>query len=175
MVVFGLATRALSCTYDLLGDNIETISEGGVQRQKYYYDSLNQLIREDNLDLNKTIVYSYDLGGNLTSTKEYAYQTGATVAGTTESATVLARNPYLYRGYRYDSETGLYYLNSRYYDPETGRFINADGLINQGFPFGNNLFVYCGNNPVKKMILAVIQIEMHFALMKTSGMEACCL
>ena len=73
MVVFGLATRALSCTYDLLGDNIETISEGGVQRQKYWYDSLNQLIREDNLDLNKTIVYSYDLGGNITSTAEYAY------------------------------------------------------------------------------------------------------
>ena len=62
--------------------SIETISEGGVQRQKYYYDSLNQLIREDKLDLNKTIVYSYDLGGNLTSTEEYAYQTGATVTGT---------------------------------------------------------------------------------------------
>ena len=67
-----LSTKTLSYTYDVLG-NIETISEGGVQRQKYYYDSLNQLIREDNLDLNKTIVYSYDLGGNITSTAEYAY------------------------------------------------------------------------------------------------------
>ena len=36
-------------------------------------------------------------------------------------------NPYRYRGYYYDIETGLYYLQSRYYDPETGRFINADG------------------------------------------------
>ena len=38
-------------------------------------------------------------------------------------------NPLRYRGYYYDTETGLYYLNSRYYDPETGRFINADGVI----------------------------------------------
>ena len=59
-----LASTSLSYTYDALG-NIETIAEGGTQRQKYYYDSLNQLIREDNLDLNQTIVYSYDLGGNL--------------------------------------------------------------------------------------------------------------
>ena len=308
-----VTTTSLSYTYDSLG-NIETVSEGGVQRKKYFYDSLNQLIREDNLDLNKAIVYSYDLGGNITSTSEYAYQTGSTVtgtptktnsytygdsnwkdkltayngntitydqignplsyrngfiftwqkgrqlasasngsttvsytynsdgyrtaktvngteikytlegdqvlfeqngdvelryfydaagapiafsmgsdpvlylyrknlqgditgiysgttgtllvsyicdtwgkvtatnvAGTTESATVLARNPYLYRGYRYDSETGLYYLNSRYYDPDICRFINADDasyLGASGDFISYNLFAYCGNNPV---------------------------
>ena len=42
------------------------------------------------------------------------------------ASTVGALNPYRYRSYRYDAETGLYYLNSRYYDPEIGRFINTD-------------------------------------------------
>ncbi|MFQ9441228.1 MAG: RHS repeat-associated core domain-containing protein, partial [Acutalibacteraceae bacterium] len=42
---------------------------------------------------------------------------------------VANKNPYRYRGYYYDVETGLYYLKTRYYDPITCRFINADGLI----------------------------------------------
>ena len=50
--------------------------------------------------------------------------------------------PFRYRGYVYDVETGLYYLRSRYYNPEWGRFINADALIK------GNLFGYCGNNPI---------------------------
>ena len=59
-------------------------------------------------------------------------------------------NPFRYRGYYYDTETGLYYLNSRYYDPQTGRFINADSIENidtenlNGF----NLYMYCANNPI---------------------------
>ncbi|MBQ6832367.1 MAG: DNRLRE domain-containing protein [Oscillospiraceae bacterium] len=54
-----------------------------------------------------------------------------------------------YRGYVYDQETGLYYLQSRYYNPEWGRFISADGFVATGQGFaGNNMFVYCGNNPV---------------------------
>ena len=59
-------------------------------------------------------------------------------------------NPFRYRGYYYDGETGLYYLQSRYYDPETGRFINADGIIAGagGSVKGYNLFAYCVNNPV---------------------------
>ena len=61
-------------------------------------------------------------------------------------------NPLRYRGYYYDSETGLYYLNSRYYDPETGRFINADDQLNTGAGlFGNNLFAYCLNNPINNV------------------------
>jgi RHS repeat-associated protein len=51
--------------------------------------------------------------------------------------------------YRYDTETGLYYLQSRYYNPEWGRFINADGIIGQvGELIGHNLFSYCKNNPI---------------------------
>lgn len=47
----------------------------------------------------------------------------------------------------YDTETELYYLQSRYYNPSWGRFINADGQLNDDL-FGNNQFAYCGNNPV---------------------------
>ena len=61
-------------------------------------------------------------------------------------------NPIRYRGYYYDVETGLYYLNSRYYDPEVGRFINADTtdvLENAKYDInGLNLYAYCDNNPV---------------------------
>ena len=57
-------------------------------------------------------------------------------------------NPFLYRGYYYDSETGLYYLNSRYYDPQTGRFVSEDGQFNPDTGLaGNNLFAYCNNMP----------------------------
>ena len=58
-------------------------------------------------------------------------------------------NPFRYRGYQYDEESGLYYLQSRYYDPQTGRFLNADGQITTGSDLaGMNLFAYCSNNPV---------------------------
>ena len=57
------------------------------------------------------------------------------------------QNPFRYRGYCYDEETGWYYLQSRYYDPVTGRFLNADSQINPGV-LGTNLFAYCENNPV---------------------------
>ena len=58
-------------------------------------------------------------------------------------------NPIRYRGYYYDQETGFYYLQSRYYDPEIGRFINADGQLNMSSGInGCNMFAYCMNNPV---------------------------
>ena len=59
-------------------------------------------------------------------------------------------NPLRYRGYVYDSETGLYYVSSRYYDPEIGRWINADSVIagTGGSIQGYNMFAYCFNNPV---------------------------
>lgn len=60
---------------------------------------------------------------------------------------VMNANPLRYRGYIYDEETGFYYLQSRYYDPEVGRFINIDGQFNGGL-VGNNLYSYCENDPV---------------------------
>ena len=58
-------------------------------------------------------------------------------------------NPLRYRGYYYDAETEFYYVSSRYYDPEIGRFINADSYLSTGQGFlGCNSFTYCLNNPV---------------------------
>ena len=81
--------------------------------------------------------YEYDLWGNITS------------GG---SSGIAKENPFRYRGYYYDSETGFYYLQSRYYDPEICRFINADNLellsTLSGTPGQLNLYAYCNNNPV---------------------------
>ena len=67
----------------------------------------------------------------------------------TDEESAALRNPFRYRGYYYDSDTGWYYLNSRYYDPETGRFLNVDGYASTGQGIiGHNMFVYCNNNPV---------------------------
>ena len=58
-------------------------------------------------------------------------------------------NPFRYRGYFFDYETGFYFLQSRYYDPAIGRFINADGYVSTGQGFlGYNMYAYCNNNPV---------------------------
>ena len=66
------------------------------------------------------------------------------------ASTLGTKNPFRYRGYYYDTETGYYYLNSRYYDPVTGRFLNADGVLSGigGNVRGYNLYAYCFNNPV---------------------------
>ncbi len=86
---------------------------------------------------NTLVTYTYDAWGNLLST------TGAM------AATLGVNNLLRYRGYVYDTETQLYYLQSRYYNPEIGRFINADALVSTGQGIlGYNMFVYCGNNPV---------------------------
>ena len=87
---------------------------------------------------NTVVEYTYDPWGQITSI------TG-TLAGTLGQA-----NPLRYRGYYYDSETGFYYVSSRYYDPEIGRWISADGEISDvgGNVLGYNLFAYCFNNPV---------------------------
>ena len=86
----------------------------------------------------EVVSYSYDAWGKLLSC------TG------TMADTVGFFNPLRYRGYVYDTETGLYYLQSRYYNPELGRFINADDisfLSASGTLLANNLFAYCENNP----------------------------
>ena len=59
-------------------------------------------------------------------------------------------NPFRYRGYYYDSETGLYYLKSRYYDPAICRFINMDSVeyADPTYLHGLNLYAYCNNNPI---------------------------
>ena len=96
--------------------------------------------------------YNYDSWGKpFTTAEEKASSTDVTddeITGTLAS-TVGVKNSYRYRGYRYDTETGMYYLQSRYYNPDWGRFINADAIIGQtGELLGHNIFAYCKNNPV---------------------------
>ena len=85
---------------------------------------------------------------------EYTYDDYGYITSKTGSLkdTVGTKNPYRYRSYRYDEETGLYYLNARYYNPEWGRFISADseGLLSAtlGSYNNKNLFAYCDANPV---------------------------
>ena len=65
------------------------------------------------------------------------------------ATTLGANQPFRYRGYVYDTETGWYYLQSRYYNPATCRFISADVLLSTGQGvLGHNSYAYCLNNPV---------------------------
>ena len=82
------------------------------------------------------VEYSYDAWGNHTI-KAY-------------NKTIANANPFRYRSYFYDTDTGLYYLKTRYYDPEVGRFLNMDA-VDYADPLtlgGLNLYAYCNNNPV---------------------------
>ena len=86
--------------------------------------------------------YTYDAWGNILSI------TYTSIYG----ASVSSLNPFRYRGYYYDTESGLYYHNSRYYDAKVGRFINEDEYYVFDIDyksFENNLYTYCYNNPVK--------------------------
>jgi len=124
-----------SFTYDANGVPL-TFSYGN---STYYYATNLQgdvvaLLRKTTTGMAVVGFYIYDAWGN------------CTISGNTS---VLMFNPLRYRGYVYDQETGLYYLQSRYYDPEVGRFLNADGFTTTGQGFtGNNMFAYCGNNPI---------------------------
>ena len=86
--------------------------------------------------------YSYDAWGAVTSAITYT--------DITEDVEIATINPFRYRGYYYDEETGLYYVSSRYYDPEIGRFINADEATYLGADstvLSYNLYAYCENEP----------------------------
>ena len=88
---------------------------------------------------------------NKNTVVEYTYDSwGKIIAVTGTLATTLGANqPFRYRGYVYDTETNWYYLQSRYYDPTTCRFISADVLLSTGQGvIGHNSFAYCNNNPL---------------------------
>ena len=86
---------------------------------------------------NVVVEYVYDAWGNILDIND------------TTNFSLGTSNPLRYRGYVYDTETQLYYLQSRYYDPKVGRFLNADALVSTGLGLlGNNMFAYCLNNPI---------------------------
>ena len=165
-------TTTWNYTYGASG--LRTNRTDGTTNYRYFYEG-SQLIQMSRNSLNLRFAYSPEgtpisvtyknttyyyvtniqgdviaiLSQNGYVMAEYTYDAWGNVLSITGSlANTLGQyNPLRYRGYVYDVETGLYYLQSRYYDPEWGRFINADGQLNDDI-LGNNLFAYCGNNPV---------------------------
>lgn len=108
----------------------------------YYFEKNLQgdIIAIYNAAGKKIGTYTYDAWGNFTFST-------ASDATTVEKRIVRTYNPFRYRGYYYDTETKLYYLQSRYYNPETGRFLNVDSCLYSHI-LGYNLYPYCHNNPV---------------------------
>ena len=87
--------------------------------------------------------YEYDSWGNVLSITD---QNGSAI---TDENHIANLNPFRYRSYYMDAETGMYYLMSRYYDPVTHRFLNADGYFQTGMGILDaNMNAYCGNNPI---------------------------
>ena len=125
-------------SYDAAG-NVVAVNYNGIY---YYYvhNGQNDVIRLIDGDNNTVVEYAYDSWGRQISC------TGSL------ASTLGNLNPFRYRGYVYDAETGLYYLQTRYYDPEVSRFINADIYVSTGQGvLGHNMYAYCGNNPVVRM------------------------
>ena len=123
----------LDFSYDTNGVPLTMTYNGTV----YYYITNLQgdVISLERADGGSGATYAYDAWGNILRM----------------SGTLAELNPLRYRGYVYDQETGFYYLNSRYYDPAVGRFISADNYPTTGQGLnGNNMFAYCGNNPVSR-------------------------
>lgn len=126
--------------YDAQGYPMMVCLTRGSEQPLYYHYVVN--LQGDVIRILKPngavcVTYQYDAWGNIT-------RTGGPDTGLAQW------NPLRYRGYVYDTETGLYYLQSRYYNPKVGRFINADSVIAGvgGSIQGYNMFAYCFNNPV---------------------------
>ena len=143
--VNGVATK-----YTLHGKNIVHMTSG-TDELHFFYDAQNRpavVVYNGTTyayvkSLQGDIVAILDENGN--AVVSYGYDAwGAPLWCTGELAETLGKvQPFRYRGYVFDEETGLYYLRSRYYNPRWGRFVNADGAIIQ-----KNLFAYCSNGPI---------------------------
>jgi RHS repeat-associated protein len=103
----------------------------GVQSYYYLYNAHGDVTSLLDMSGNIAVSYDYDAFGNIKG------QTGT------------ADNPIRYAGYQYDEESGLYYLNARYYDSVTARFITEDTYQGEkNDPLSLNLYTYCANNPI---------------------------
>ena len=128
--------REIEVLYDIKGEIVGLKNEEGY----YYYrkDALGNIERIID-STGKTIVkYEYSVWGELIEEKEI------------ENKKIVEDNPYKYKSYYYDKESGLYYLKSRYYSASLHRFISLDQTeyMEIGSITGLNLYVYCGNDPV---------------------------
>ena len=137
--VIGFTYQGVGTYYykkNIFGDVLSIINSSGQEIVKYVYDAWGK---------HKTFVLD---NGNFVDIET---QTSYTQSGSNNKV-IAELNPFRYRSYYYDTETGLYYLNSRYYDPSTCKFINADdvSILFEGKDIinGLNLYIYCGNNPI---------------------------
>ena len=121
-------------------------SVNGGAYQYYFYETNLQgdITAIYNSDIARIVSFNYNAWGEIVYT--------AKLVVSTATDAFMKASLFRYRGYIYDSDTGLYYLQSRYYDPQTGRFINADDVdylgIGDNAVLSYNLYAYCGNNPV---------------------------
>lgn len=143
----------------------------GKNEVKYVYDSGRAVLElNSSNELVSRNIYGTNLISRMTdgSTAYYMYNGSGDVTGLTDAngksltsynydafgniteETGEFNNPYRYAGYEYDAETGLYYCNSRYYDPQTARFTTQDTLVGEPTdPLSLNRYTYCINNPLK--------------------------
>ena len=128
-------TAVLDFIYDESGKPFALkYSTDGATFDTYYYV----------LNLQGDVVKLIQANGHIVA--QYTYDAWGNVSSSGRLAEI---NPLRYRGYYYDSETGFYYLQSRYYDPANRRFINADSYQSTGQGFiGTNMFAYCNNSPI---------------------------
>ena len=158
--------------YQYVGDKLFYEKRGDNQTFYYFYDSFGNLsmirytlVGSDNSVSTATylvqtnsqgdVVALYTKAGNLYARYEYdawgntLSVTDANGNPVTAWYNIANANPIRYRGYYYDSDLRLYYLQSRYYDSEIGRFINADSFVTTGQGvMSYNMYSYCQNNPV---------------------------
>ena len=133
-------STTLSFFYDQQGNRV-AMADGSNNFYYYIYNLQGDVIALADASTGKlAVTYTYDAWGKLVELKD------------TTTNSVGTQNPFRYRGYYYDTETSLYYLQSRYYDPEVGRFINADAFASTDISgvLSTNMFAYCENNPVMR-------------------------
>ena len=133
---------------------VSTREDGSVDTYYYLKNAQGDITNIVSAAGKKMVSFTYDVFGK--RTVEYQAN-GSTNPGQIELLTQMKAdllNPFAYRGYCYDYDMGMYYLQSRYYDPNTGRFINADDtnyLNATATVLGCNLFAYCENDPVNNI------------------------
>ena len=131
---------------------------GSISGMRYHSSSYDEGVFDEYLfekNLQGDVVAVYDING--TKLVSYTYDAWGNFEETYHNGgrnTSVTNNPFRYRGYYYDSDLGLYYLNTRYYSPELGRFISADAAdVITLTPYAltdKNLYAYCDNNPIMR-------------------------
>ena len=170
--------KSVQMSYDSNGMRTQKTVDG--VKTNYYYDSNKNLIAI--VKGNDTLLFYYDSDGSATSfsyngtmyfyvknlqgdvvriidlsgteVASYVYDAWGNIKDTKGEPTIRELNPIRYRGYVYDTETGLYYLQSRYYDSFAGRFLNADDFTYTsltGSVLSSNLYSYCENNSINNI------------------------